>query len=87
MQSEPETSELDASTPAGDRADESGKGAGGSREGTEESGPGEETIAAGNASSWDNLMPSAMTCSIVWLRLFSLLFILLLRRVVPDMFL
>ena len=67
MQSEPESSELEVSTIAGDRAEdlESGKGEGGPREGSEDAGPGEGTIAAepmeliDNAGSWDmdNLMP------------------------------
>ena len=82
MQSEPESSELEVSTIAGDRAEdlESDKGEGGPREGSEDAGPGEGTIAAepmeliDNAGSWDmdNLMPSVMTCSMIWSRVFSL---------------
>ena len=80
MQSEPESSELEVSTIAGDRAEdlESGKGEGGPREGSEDAGPGEGTIAAepmeliDNAGSWDSLMPSAMTCYMIWSRVFSL---------------
>ena len=78
MQSEPESSELEVSTIAGDRAEdlESGKGEGG----PEDAGLGEGTIAAepleliDNAGSWgmDNLMPSVMTCSMIWSRVFSL---------------
>ena len=82
VQSEPKSSELEVSTIAGDRAEdlESGKGEGGPREGSEDAGPGEGTIAAepmeliDNAGSWDmdNLMPSVMTCSMIWSRVFSL---------------
>ena len=82
MQSEPESSELEVSTIAGDRAEdlESGKGEGGPREGSEDAGPGEGTIAAepieliDNAGSWDmnNQMPSVMTCSMIWSRMFLL---------------
>ena len=82
MQSEPESSELEVSTIAGDRAEdlESGKGEGGPREGSEDAWPGEGTFAAepmeliDNAGSWDmdNLMPSVMTCSLIWSRVFSL---------------
>ena len=64
VQSEPESSELEVSTIAGDQAEElvkseSGKGEGGPREGSEDAGPGEGTIAAepmeliDNAGSWD----------------------------------
>ena len=61
MQSEPESSELEVSTIAGDRAEDldSGKGEGGPREGSEDAGPGEGTIAAepmeliDNAGLWD----------------------------------
>ena len=61
-QYEPNSSELEVSTTAGDGAEdlEIGKGEGGPREGAEDAGPSEGTIAAGpmelivNASSWDN---------------------------------
>ena len=77
MQSEPESSELEVSTIAGDRAEdlESGKGEGRPREGSEDAGPGEGTMELiDNAGSWDmdNLMPSVMTCSMIWSRVFSL---------------
>ena len=63
-QYEPDSSELEVSTTAGDRAKdlEFGKGEGGPREGAEDAGPREGTIAAGprelrgNAGSWDNLI-------------------------------
>ena len=44
MQSEPESSELEVSTIAGDRAEdlEFGKGEGGPREGSEDAGPGDQ---------------------------------------------
>ena len=82
-QYESDSSKLEVSTTAGDRAEdlESGKGEGGPREGAEDAGPGEGTIAAepmeliiDDAGSWDmdNLMPSAMTCSMIWSRVFSL---------------
>ena len=81
-QYEPDSSELEVSTTAGDRAKdlEFGKGEGGPREGAEDAGPREGTIAAGprarelidSDGSWDNLMPSGMTCYMMWLRLFSL---------------
>ena len=49
MQSEPESSELEVSTIAGDRAEdlELGKGEGGPREGAKDAGPREGIIAAG----------------------------------------
>ena len=82
MQSEPESSELEVSTIAGDRAEDldSGKGEGGPREGSEDAWPGEGTFAAepmeliDNAGFWDmdNQIPSVMTCSMTWSRVFSL---------------
>ena len=80
MQSEPESSELEVSIIAGDRAEDLGKGEGGPREGSEDAGPGEGTIAAepmeliDHDGSWDmdNLMPTVMTCSMIWSRVFSL---------------
>ena len=82
MQSEPESSTLEVSTIAGDQAEdlESGKGEGGPREESEDAGPGERTTAAepmeliDYAGSWDldNLMPTVMTCSMIWSRVFSL---------------
>ena len=82
MQSEPESSEWEVSTIAGDQAEdlESGKGEGRPREGSEDAGPGEGTIAAepmeliDNTGSWDmeNRMPSVMTGSMIWSRVFSL---------------
>ena len=75
MQSEPESSELEVSTIAGDRAEdlESGKGEGGPREGSEDAGEGTMELID-NTGSWDmdNLMPSVMTCSMIWSRVFSL---------------
>ena len=79
-QYKPDSSELEVSTTAGDGAEdlEFGKGEGGLREGAEDTGPRKGTIAAGpmelidNAGSWDNLMPSAMTCYMIWSRVFSL---------------
>ena len=69
-------------TITGDQAEdlESGKGEGGPREGSEDAGPGEGTTAAepmeliDYAGSWDldNLMPTVMTCSMIWSRVFSL---------------
>ena len=82
VQSEPESSELEVSTTAGNGAEvlEFGKGEGGPREGSEDAGPGDGTITAepmeliDNAGSWemDNLIPSVMTCSMIWSRVFSL---------------
>ena len=79
-QYEPDFSELEVSTTAGDGAEDLkfGKGEGGLREGTEDTGPRKRTIAArpmeliDNAGSWDSLMPSAMTCYMIWSRVFSL---------------
>ena len=76
-QCEPDSSELEVSTTAGDGPEdlEFGKGEGGLREDT---GPRKGTIAArpmeliDSAGSWDSLMPSAMTCYIIWSRVFSL---------------
>ena len=75
-QYEPDSSELEVSTTAGVGAEdlEFGKGKGGLREGTEDTGPRKRTIAArpmeliDNAGSWDSLMHSAMTCYMVWSR-------------------
>ena len=75
-QYEPDSSELEVSTTAGDGAEdlEFGKGEGGLREGAEDTGPRKGTIAArpmeliDNAGSWDSLMHSAMTCYMVWSR-------------------
>ena len=71
---------MELSTTAGDGAEdlEFGKGEGGLREGAEDTGPRKGTIAArpmeliDNAGSWDSLMPSAMTCYMIWSRVFSL---------------
>ena len=79
-QYECDSSELEVSTTAGDGAEdlEFGKGEGGPREGAKDAGPREGTIAArpmeliDNAGSWDSLMPSAMTCYMICLRVFSL---------------
>ena len=79
-QYEPDSFELEVSTTAGDGAEdlEFGKGEGGPREGAKDAGPREGTIAArpmeliDNAGSWDSLMPSAMTCYMIWSRVFSL---------------
>ena len=70
-QYEPDSSELEVSTTAGDGAEdlEFGKGEGGPREGTIAGGPRE---LIDNAGSWDNLMPSAMSCYMMWSRVFSL---------------
>ena len=79
-QYESDSSKLEVSTTAGDGAEdlEFGKGEGGPREGAEDAGPTGGTIAPGprelidNDGSWDNLMPSGMTCYMIWLRVFSL---------------
>ena len=75
-QYEPDSSELEVSTTAGDGAEdlEFGKGEGGLREGAEDTGPRKGTIAPrpmeliDNAGSWDSLMP----CQMIWSRVFSL---------------
>ena len=76
---ESDSSKLEVSTTASDGAEdfEFGKGEGGPREGAEDAGPREGTIAArpeliDNAGSWDSLMPSAMTCYMIWSKAFSL---------------
>ena len=79
-QYESDSSKLEVSTTAGDGAEdlEFGKGEGGPWEGAEDAGQRERTIAAGqrelidNDGSWDNIMPSGMTCYMIWLRVFSL---------------
>ena len=55
-QYEPDSSEVEVSTTAGDGAEdlEFGKGEGGPREGAEDAGPNEGTIAAGPMESIDN---------------------------------
>ena len=79
-QYEPDSSKLEVSTTAGDGVEdpEFGKGEGGLREGAKDTGSRKGTIAArpmeliDNAGSWDSLMPSAMTCYMIWSRVFSL---------------
>ena len=79
-QYEPDLSEVEVSATAGEGAEdlELSKGEGGSREGAEDTGPRKGTIPArpmeliDNAGSWDSLMPSAMSCYMIWSRVFSL---------------
>ena len=76
---EPDLSKLEVSTTADDGAEdlEFAKGEGRPRERAENGGPRKGTIAGpmeliDNAGSWDNLMSSAMTCYMIWSRVFSL---------------